>query len=322
MNNGVFIMMQSLQATRALFAAWKTEIDVESLRQKFLDSYDELEVGKLSLAHVVDAAFESLADNQQPSVLLFRRAAMEIARRVDAGEDGTAQHAYHNALHFAKVVITFRALSSIHNSLYPKDEISNIDIAAGLLAATAHDLRHNGRGNTVDGKHQQFRLEQIAIDTAVEWASIQNISERSKILPALGLIYATDVSFDGVNPSPAAYVRGLHDCYFETISGPPQTPYAGVFDWALPNVNSLISAALLHDADVFSSLLEDKAHQREDGRVAAEMQLATGKARGIAGDIWFLENMLQRRTTTNVSRRFTDGFIAKQLAIYGRPSPT
>jgi hypothetical protein len=291
-----------------LLHACGAEPDVEILRGKFLDCHNGLEATGTPLVQTVEAAFEGL-DGHSRLVTLFRQAAVAIAQHVDNGEDNTGNHAYHNALHFAKVVVNFRALATLHNKLHPDEALSNEDIAGGILAATAHDIRHNGQGNTVDKQHVQFRLEQLAIDTALEWADPKNAEDRGLLLDALAPVYATDVSSDGANMSPAHYVRGMHDAK-GAADNLPSTPYSGTIRQALPTRKHIVIASLLHDADVLSSLLDEKSHQRESCRVMAEF----GAQPSAKSSLFFMETLLQGRNTTDAARRLTDSFVKSQIA--------
>jgi len=308
-------MNHFLNATRDLFRSVGIETDVEVLRQKFLNCYDELETGNVPLAAVVASTFEGL-DGSNHLISLFHRSAAEIARRVDLGEDGTASNAYHNTLHYCKVVINFRSLAALHNALYPNDRISDEKIAQGILDATAHDLRHNGCGNMVDGIHQQFRLEQLAIDTAIDWSAPKDEGEKDILLHALSPIYATDISSDGTSMSPAQFVRTLYDALHAPSSELVTTPYSEHLRRELSTREDVIVASLLQDADVLASLLDEKAHRREYGRVGMEIQNVTGKPPSSTSGLWFLDIMLQGRATTDVARRLTDTIIARQIERY------
>ena len=308
-------MNHFISATRDLLRSSGTENDVEVVRQKFLNCYDELEPGNIPLAAVVEAAFDGL-ERSSSLISLFHRTAAEIARRVDLGEDGTAANDYHNVLHDCKVAINFRALAEIHNALHPEDRISDEKIAQGILDAVTHDVRHNGRGNTVEGVHQQFRLEQLAIDTAMEWAAPKNEEERDILLHALAPIYATDISSDGTHISPARFVRMLYDAGHGAFAESVITPYSDHLRRELSTREDVVVASLLQDADVLASLLEEKAHRREHGRVGMEIQKATGKPPAAASGLWFLDTMLQGRETTDAARRLADSFVVRQIERY------
>lgn len=304
-------MSAALTAARDLFSFAKTGTDREILRAKFLACYEEIEAGKDPFAAFVAAAFDGL-DVRHRSVALFRAAAVEIAERVDNGADGTGENAYHNAFHFAKVVANFNALTAQHNLLHPDETLSDKEIAGGLLAAAAHDICHNGRGNSVDGRHKQFRLEQLAIDTALDWAHPENGRERTLFFEALSSIYATDVSSSGTDLSPALFVRNMYEARGDAAL--PATAYSEFLCRVFSSRRKIIAAALLQDSDVFSSLIDEKAHLRENARVGAEMEKATGRPPSPAGSLWFLATLLQGRTTTDAARRLTDAFMAAQIA--------
>jgi hypothetical protein len=323
-----------LQKTASLITASSRTTDIEKQRGRFLAAYAEMDsvidytgedfaviaLRTNFLTTVANAAFAGL-DQSLPLVALYRRAALEIAGKIDKGEDGTQTNPYHNRLHFAKVAVNFRALAENHNSLVRhgivKDRVilNDAEIAMGLLAAVAHDIKHDGIGNIVKGVHTRYRLEQKSIDQALEWAVPKDSIEKLWINEALSLIRATDIStpFAGM-PSPAYAVRSWHDRYLKgysddvkpvrlSLAYPELIPLTTSFSRAL-------QSALLQDADVFSSVIAIRRHEKETARFAEEAA-RTGMT---SSPLFFLEGILRSRTTTTVARRLADPFIKGKIA--------
>jgi hypothetical protein len=239
----------------------------------------------------------------------YKIAALEVASRIDAGEDGSRANAYHNPLHFAKILVNFMALSLIHQGLNSEiyGLVDDVTAAKGLLAAIAHDVCHDGKGNTVDGKHYPFRLEQIAIDAARGWIA-PPLEVAASIDKSLTLVYATDVS--GLS-SPAKIIRSWYDYYFER-GQEPCSQFPEQLRPIIDNRQLTLAAALLQDADVLSGVMENDMHLKEDSRVGAEFKRPPSPT----GGLFFLDKILEGRMTTTVARRLGDDFIQSKRQQY------
>lgn len=277
---------------------------LEHRANRFQPLFDAIEADSHSLVSVVDKLFSRLHSTTKEK---FKAAALEITAHIDSGDDRSIQNAYHNPGHFGKVAANFYILSQLHNSQTHTRKLTDGDIARGLLAAFAHDIAHDGTGNTVNGIHQAFRLEQIAINTTEKWLQ-EKIEIDGDIKSSMNLIYATDVSG---TPSPAHIVRMWHDHYFNGAEEPniivpePLKPVVG-------SAQDTLIAALLQDADVLVSVVVDKQHRLETERVAQEFKAKMTPQ----GSLFFLKNILQERMTTTAARELSDKFIAKKIIEY------
>ena len=300
--------------------------DVDWFRANFRLFTLELEVvrvDRISLADVVATAFESL-DQQERDVAAFRQAALTVGDKVDGGDDGTAVNEYHNALHFSKVVFNFRALAAVHNrmvddGLLPgQPRLSDRDIARGLFAAAAHDICHDGTGNTINKVHTPFRLEAVSVAMARSWT---RFSKKGLVSEGVRLIWGTDVTSEGEGkPSPAHTVRAWHDYYFKGTAR-PDIP-AGKQEEILPRLineqdesgqakgKGILLASLLHDADVLSSVLTNG----ETHHFANEINVIPTPR----FSLYFLENVLGGRMTTDAARLLGDELVQKQITRYRR----
>jgi hypothetical protein len=85
----------------------------------------------------------------------------------DADRSGRA-NAYHNPAHSREVGVNWFCLALLHNGLCGRaglEPLSRSHLAVGLCAAFAHDLDHDGVGNTDDvGVYRPFWLESLAAD--------------------------------------------------------------------------------------------------------------------------------------------------------------
>jgi hypothetical protein len=298
-----------LTETKKLFTCASQNARTKSQKEQFLAAYQELEnayPNNFLLQNVVDSAFDGL-DNKITIVAAFHQAATHIAGRIDNGEDGTNNNEYHNRLHFAKVVINVRAIAAIHNNWVDRGIIKNQprltdkDIAKLIFAATMHDLGHDGTGNIVKGVAIPFRLEQVAIDMAKQWA---NTSRSDLIEEAAELVRATDVFG---NPSAASIVRAWHDYHFRGKRKPAMQP---AWRQTLVTVQNTLLASIMQDADVFASVFNDSQQLKESARFATE-QNATLSPKS---ELYFFKNILHRRMTTCVGRTYGDPFIKRRAA--------
>lgn len=204
----------------------------------------------------------------------------------------------------------FYVLAKTNNDQKCTQKLSDHNIARGLFAALAHDIAHDGRGNSVAGTHEPFRLEQIAISTTEKWLK-EKIGVNESIKSSMNLIYATDVSG---NPSPAHIVRMWHDHYFNGAEEPNIVIVPEQLKPVIESTQDTLIAALLHDADVLASAVSEKQHRLESERVAEELN---GKMTP-QNSLFFLNNILKGRMTTAVARELSDKFIAKKVAEYTR----
>lgn len=321
-----------LQHTAALVANAGRESDPEKLRTMLGASYDELERAwftpdhkDFSLQEVMVATFQGL-DLENPAIKLYHDAALEIARRVDNGDDHSAGNIYHNAMHFAKVAVSFRALAEIQNNMESAPRLNAKEIASGLFAAASHDICHNGKTNTVDGQHVPFRLEGRSIEQAKAWtAQGRSWGEKSALEQALFAVLGTDVStnpmLSGI-PSPGRIVRQWHDHYF---ADPTVVPFyaPGISEKLNPlkdNRQRILVAAILQDADVLASVVNDRQHVKESLRVTQEQDPAA-TAIDPKRELGFLQGILDERMTTAAGGRLANDFIRRKIREYSKPSP-
>lgn len=288
------------------------------------------EYGGVFLGILVDAVF-GVIDNSDDVVKDCRRGALIIAEKMDIDADGTEKNPYHNKLHAAKVVMNVFALALMQNaSAEYGPKITAGRFAELLLAAVAHDLGHDGRGNGRGAEHKPYKLEQESIDMAVDWlrkAEPEKLEERviRRCQNAFELIYATDVSTAGADdkqPSPAHIMRQLYD---QPRHKMPDLSGLHPNLWGIASSRERIElAALLQDGDVTASVLTPEQSWIESRRVADEIGLVEVKS-GFAAS--FLNGMLGRRMTTKVARILCDKNIlsildmAEQGIVAGMPVP-
>lgn len=168
-------------------------------------------------------------------------AAFQTALLAGIAAETAHPNGYHNTHHFREVTVAMMRLCHIHNALTPGSPLSPEDITLCLAAAAAHDLCHDGGGNTRGGQHQPFYLERRAIAALQPLADIAGLSAgHFQMIGAM--ILTTDISGQ---PAPHHLLRAL------TADQNPALPadMAPLAD----NPKLATMAALLSDADLTPS---------------------------------------------------------------------
>jgi hypothetical protein len=254
------------------------------------------------MADVVEVLFKYITPTGGPHA----RTAWYIAQHIDNGLDGTNDLAYHNRLHFGKVMVNAFFLCLHHNALAATkgyENLTNEDIADVVLAAAAHDTGYEPGGN----KGITLRLEKKAIGEARRIATRLGYPD----MPAFKLILATDLLS---NPSPAHAMRQHYDRDF---SGKPTHLLPVIPELAdiTRDRKSVLKACILQDADVLGSLLSKDRMMAESARIAKEI----GNNVTVNSLDFFLNTLLQGRVTTHAAHslvgRIFDDIKATLTAI-------
>ena len=124
--------------------------------------------------------------------------ALVAAMLAGMAADMPATNPYHNNAHFREVTSMMALYALEHKNIADAGQAGVMalgarDLAKCLLAAAAHDLAHDGTGNTVDGMHYPFRLEDRAIGV------VTPLMEKAGLSPAdcrdvQVMIRTTDIS--------------------------------------------------------------------------------------------------------------------------------
>lgn len=199
-------------------------------------------------AILLDAADKMGIDKDDP---IFQAALMTgIAAEI------TLDNAYHDNNHFREVVTATMRLVNTNNELATSGQegvhlMDGQDISKILLAAAGHDLNHDGDGNAPNGVHQQYLLEQGAIDTMLPFMEAAGMDAQD-IKDVGTMIRVTDVSAPRDGKSPHTYMKETAKTTQDggvvpAVSLPPELK-----DLAI-NPTLLQSATMLSDADLSPS---------------------------------------------------------------------
>jgi len=195
---------------------------------------------------------------------------------------------YHNNQHFLEVTSFAIRLFTTHNNLVSKGELKEElldekDFGKLMLAASGHDLLHDGLGNAPEGEHLSYRLEKQAAELVDEFAQLSGMSDQGRD-DVRTMLLVTDVTGD---PSPHSFLKEAakfhlegEDIDFKKFPEELQ---------GLSNRSSFLLSAIMSDADLAPSALTTPAYnQRQTHKLSQE----AGIAEGPETTKFFLENIV------------------------------
>lgn len=227
------------------------------------------DVERPSIPAVLKSAFKSL--NVSPDMPEYKAAMM-----AGVAAESATQNGYHNAQHTLEVVSNAVYLAQLNNQLAdegkPGAERLNPQEAARLvLAATIHDLGHDGGSNTVtgaDGQKQlvQFRLEADAVQRAEPFMKAAGVSQDG-IDEVRTMVLGTDPT------GPHEKVKEAYKYHF--VSGNIDLQkFPEQMEGMVADSKLALRSAILSDADLLSSGgLSVEYQQRQSARLGQEAKM-------------------------------------------------
>ncbi len=224
--------------------------------------------------------------------------------------------AYHNTLHYKKVLLQLLQLISVHNSIYEGTPraLNPSQIALMMTAACIHDLGHDGKGNTIKGFHEPGRLERRSCATAGYYFAACGCGDEQTMMILRAMIVATDVSPLGdvanpMNQMKSAYRRH----YFDTASR--ATPLN--LDPDLKQIERdealALMALLLHEADIATSAgLDYEVTKFETALYRLEIGDHDPRPQQV---IDFLNDVCQRRMLSDAGQQLYAANMARIYAL-------
>jgi len=164
------------------------------------------------------------------------RAAMQIARDMDAGVGAGTANAYHNTQHFCEVLLSALYLSRL--AAVPAQPIREI-----LLAALVHDFHHDGTTNGTIA----FRLERLAADATLPYLEAAGVAPAERVR-IVSLVFATEL---------ITGMRFARQCHLHFSAGAPRPSLEGIpAPLALLASDATLAreAVLVGEADLLSSV--------------------------------------------------------------------
>lgn len=232
------------------------------------------------------------------------RAAALVAQAADV----PLGHAYHDNNHFREVTAMMAIYLRVNRQMVQAGDpsatpLSENNMAKCLLAAIGHDLLHNGRGNTVDGVHQQYRLENQAIDAMMPLMKLAGMSD-ADCAEVAAIIRVTDVSAPKGGISPHKVLRKL-------VKGEPVVVPPELADIA-SGARLRAMAALMSDADLAPSGATNYiTSHRQIKRVAAENPALAPTDENLLG---FLAGVIEKEFISPAARQHSQNSLSEIFA--------
>ena len=265
------------------------------------------------MSAVLLAAAEALKlEGDDPAVM--------AAAMASFAADVPLNNAYHDNSHFREVTAMVAVYCKVNQQLAAQGvagatPLSSSDMAKCVLAAMGHDLLHNGGGNTVDGVHQQYRLEDRAIAAIDPFMKLAGMSDADRLEVAT-LIRVTDVSAPKGGMSPHKVLRKL--MAGEPVDVPPELQSIAS-DARLRNM-----AALMSDADLAPSAATNYiTSRRQLHRVSAENPALPATDQSLSGFLSFVvEKEFVSPAARYLSQSSLDGIVHKMTDRLAVEKPT
>ncbi|MCB1681682.1 MAG: hypothetical protein H6858_02985 [Rhodospirillales bacterium] len=202
---------------------------------------------RLSLTALVVYALASLGFRYEDAVV--------VRPALVASVLGEAPHtqAYHNTVHFRKVLQHTVRLIRMHNSLADEMEpLSQEQMVLLLTAACIHDLGHDGSGNVQAGQYEPGRLELQSSELAEPYLSAAGMSE-GMMTYLRTMVLCTDASRPD-NPScPLTQLKAAFHHHFAGSSGKAEHTVGQIFSFLSHRADLTLLSMYLHEADIMSS---------------------------------------------------------------------
>ena len=217
--------------------------------------------------------------------------------------DVPLNNAYHDNSHFREVTTMMAVYCKVNQHLATQgvdgvSALSSADMAKCVLAAMGHDLLHNGGGNTVDGVHQQYRLEDRAIAAIDPFMKLAGMSDADRAEVAT-MIRVTDVSAPKGGISPHKVLRKL--MAGEPVEVPPELQSIAA------DARLRTMAALMSDADLAPSAATNYiTSRRQLHRVSAENPALPATDQSLSG---FLSFVVEKEFTSPAARHLSQGSL-------------
>lgn len=162
--------------------------------------------------------------------------------------------AYHNNLHFKKVVFHVARMIAAHNYIF-ENGLGSFDksqIAQLLIAACIHDLGHDGTGNIVDRKYVMAATELKSFGYAetylTESGLEQDVIDRIKIM-----LICTDASPFGDPVSPSRQLRRVYAYHFGDEEAVGDLELCDELSILKERERLAVMCMVLHEADLLNS---------------------------------------------------------------------
>ena len=223
---------------------------------------------------------------------------------------------YHGNLHFKKVVLQTIRLIEEHNRLTAKSVglfFTERDIVILLIAATIHDLGHDGKGNVAQGMPYPGRLELRSYSIAVKCLEKCGLSEPKDLKDLKVMLLCTDVSSTAIHKSYCFQMKEVY-LYFNggKESGQNKPEISPAIKKLLSDEKLTLLSLMLHEADIATSAGVTYEITKYESKLLAEetgiREIATP-----AGLLNFIMQICDQQMLSNAARKL---YKVNMKAIY------
>lgn len=214
---------------------------------------------------------------------------------------------YHNGEHSFEVFLILSYLLQVETQINKEVTCSKY-IGLSLLSALMHDYNHDGKSNTVDGKHTQFRLEKFSFMKATSTFKENIFFSDLDIIKTL--ILSTDTSHVTEFISPHDYIKKTY--LGKTISNTSQEITKELSLIGKDNTLNLM-CLLLHEADIIGSSSLELNNLIENSK---KLSMETGEDRhSIRSMLFFLKHICGGEHTSQSAKLIFQEQLAKNISI-------
>lgn len=224
--------------------------------------------------------------------------------------------AYHNNMHYRKVLFNLLRLLAIHNDIY-KDTARSFDasqIGLLMMGACAHDVGHDGMGNTVKGVFTPGRLEKLSYDLTLPYLTAVGFTDEKLLADFRVMILCTEVTPLDDLGNPMNQMKAAYRFHYLGDKTKTHTLNLDPDLVALElDQNLTMMCLILHEADIATSAgitydvtkFETSLYMREIGTKQARPQHVLD----------FLDQICKRQFLSDAGQRLYAGNLAR---IYAR----
>ena len=226
------------------------------------------------------------------------------------------ENAYHNNMHFRKVLLQTLRLIVAHNDIYKQTDqaLDDQSIAMLILAACIHDIGHDGKGNMLKGQFIQGRLEQQSFELAKPYLKAVGLVDED-ILDAVNImLLTTDTAPLGELSNAMNQMKAAFRYHF--MGGKTMT-HALNLDEELSRLpkdaHLALLCLLLHEADIATSAgLTYEMTKYETASFMRELRDDEAYPEQI---IDFLNQICQKRMLSDAAQRLYGSNLARIYAL-------
>jgi hypothetical protein len=225
-------------------------------------------------------------------------------------------NAYHNNMHFRKVVFQMIRMIAMYNFIYEGTSRAFDDrqICTLLASACIHDLAHDGKGNTIKGVYIPHRLEQNSFDIAAQVFRALDLGDDQVLNNIRTILLCTDVTpindpANAINQAKAAY-------RFHFLGGKKHMDGLNLDD-DLKKMETCpvlaVMCLMMHEADIATSAgLHYSITKYETGLLRAEIGDGIARPEHV---IDFLRDICNRQMLSEVGQRLYAANLARIYAL-------